>query len=71
MLRKIIPRVQSTGYAYDIEILANVVRLAGKIEEMPIVLEFQRKNRWGRIRMRDIWQVAEDTMKVFRAIHRK
>ncbi len=71
VLRKIIPRVQSTGYAYDIEILANVVRLAGKIEEMPIVLEFQRKNRWGRIRMRDIWQVAEDTMKVFRAIHRK
>lgn len=71
VLRKIIPRVQSTGYAYDIEILANVSRMGGKIEEMPIVLKFQRENHWGRIRMIDVWQVAKDTMKVFRSVHRK
>ena len=71
ILKRIIPKVHSTGYAYDIEILANISRLGGKIEEMPIVLEFQRENRWGRIRMKDIWQVTEDTIKVFKAIHRK
>ena len=71
VLRRIIPRVQSTGYTYDIEILANISKTGGRIEEMPIVLEFQRDNRWGRILMKDILGVAKDTWKVFKAVHRK
>lgn len=70
-LRQIIGRVQSTGFAYDIEILANISKNGGKIEEMPIVLKFQRENRWGRIRLLDIWLVIKDTMMVYRSVHRK
>lgn len=70
-LGKIISRIQSTGFAYDIEILANVSRSGGKIAEMPIVLKFQRENHWGRIRINDILQVAGDTLRVFKAVHRK
>lgn len=70
-LKPIIERVQSTGYAYDIEILANVSKKGGKIAEMPIELEFQRENRWGRIRFKDIWKVVKDTMMVFKSVHRK
>lgn len=70
-LKKIIPNVESAGYAYDIEILANIVKMGGKIEEMPIMIKFQRENRWGRIRVVDVLQVVKDTMAVYKAVHRK
>ena len=70
-LRQVIDGVHSTGYAYDIEILAKISKNGGRIAEMPVVLKFQRENRWGRIRLIDIWLVIKDTMMVFRAVHGK
>lgn len=70
-LRKIIDRVQSSGYAYDIEILANISKNGGKIVEMPVVLKFQRENHWGRIRFQDIWSVMKDTIMVYKSVHGK
>lgn len=70
-LKQVIGMVQSTGFAYDIEILAHIVKNGGKIAEMPVILEFQRENRWGRIRLKDIFEVAYDTWKIFFSVHRK
>ena len=70
-LKKIIADVQSTGFAYDIEILAKISRNGGRIAEMPVVLNFQRENHWGRIRIRDIWLVVKDTMALYASMKRK
>lgn len=70
-LKEIIDRVESVGYTYDIEILANLAKSGGKIEEMPIVLNFQRENRWGRIKLVDVLYVIKDTIRVYKTIHGK
>lgn len=70
-LKKIIGEVHSTGFAYDIEILAKISQNGGRIAEMPIVLEFQRENHWGRIRFKDIWLVIRDTLGLYASMRRK
>lgn len=70
-LKKLISGVKSTGFAYDIEILAKIAEQGGRIAEMPVVLEFQRKNHWGRIRVGDVWLVVRDTMALYASMKRK
>lgn len=67
-LKSIIEKIQSLGYTYDIEILANISKMNGKIIEMPIVLIFQRENHWGRIKIRDILAVIKDTYMVYKSV---
>lgn len=70
-LKQVIGQVHSTGFAYDIEILAHISESGGEIAEMPIKLKFQRENRWGRIQMKDIWMVAKDTLTLYVSMRRK
>lgn len=69
-LKQAMEYVTSSGFAYDIEVLALINIFGGRIEEMPIQLIFQRGTRWGRIRMSDIVGVAAETMHIYHNIHR-
>ena len=69
-LKKVMRQVSTDGFAYDIEILALICASGGTIVEMPIELIFQRTNGWGRIRLTDVMEVAQDTMKIYHNVHR-
>lgn len=68
-LKQAMQHVTSSGFAYDIEILALINIFGGRIEEMPIKLVFQRGNGFGRIRISDIVDVARETMHIYRNVH--
>lgn len=65
VLRKVMRRVLCKRYAFDVEILANAHHLGYKIVEAPIVLEFKRQVRWGRIRFIDLWHAGMDTLAIW------
>lgn len=64
VLDKIFPKVLCKKYAFDVEILANAVRLGYKITEVPIKIVFLRKNNMGRIKIKDILDIWIDTMAI-------
>lgn len=65
VLKRIFPKVVCSRYAYDLEILANAHRLGYRIAEAPIVLNFQRVAKWGRIRTKDLYRAGMDTLAIF------
>lgn len=69
-LKEAMAYVKSSGFAYDIEILALVNAFGGKIVEMPVKVIFQRGTGWGRIKISDITDVAVETMRIYKNIHK-
>ncbi|MDY6932113.1 MAG: glycosyltransferase [Halobacteriota archaeon] len=69
VLEEIAPIMHVKRYAFDVEILANASRLGYRIVEAPIVLNFQRSMKWGRIRAKDIFCMAVDTTAVAYRFH--
>lgn len=65
VLRRVMRRVLCKRYAFDVELLANAHHLGYKIVEAPIVLEFKRQVRWGRIRLIDLWHAGFDTLAIW------
>lgn len=65
VIKNIIGMVKTSGYAYDIEILAIAARFGYKIIEQPVTLKFTRKEAFGRIRLKDILRMAKDTLSIF------
>lgn len=64
-IKSIIGMVRTSGYAYDIEILAVAARFGYKIIEQPVTLKFTRKEAFGRIKLKDILRMAKDTLSIF------
>lgn len=67
VLDDIFPRVLVKRYAFDLELLVNAHHRKYKISEAPIKLDFQRK--FGRIRLKDIYHTAMDTLAIFYRLH--
>jgi len=65
VLRKVLRRVLCKRYAFDVELLANAHHLGYKIVEAPIVLEYRRLVKWGRIGFSDLWHTGMDTMAIW------
>ncbi len=65
VIKNIIGMVRTSGYAYDIEILAIAARFGYRIIEQPITLKYTRQDAFGRIRLRDILRMAKDTLSIF------
>ncbi|MCI9073054.1 MAG: glycosyltransferase family 2 protein [Lachnospiraceae bacterium] len=65
VIKRIIGMVRTSGYAYDIEILAIAARSGYRIIEQPITLKYTRKASFGRIRLSDILKMAKDTLFIF------
>ncbi len=65
IIKEIVPKLVTSGFAFDIEILALAAARKAKIEERPIVLEFTRESSFGRIKIKDIWKMFTDTVKIW------
>lgn len=65
VLEKVFPKVLSKRYAYDLEILVNANRLGYKVVESPVVLNFKRPRKWGRIGFNDLYSTGMDTLAIF------
>lgn len=59
--------LKTSGYAFDIEILARANQIGCRILEMPVQLEYKRDTEHGtpRIRIWDICSMFIDTLKIF------
>lgn len=65
VLCKVFPKVLSKRYAYDLEILVNANRLGYRVVEAPVVLNFRRPRKWGRIGLNDLYSTGMDTLAIF------
>jgi len=64
LLKQIVDKVETEGYAYDIEILAIANEMGAKIIERPITLHFTRNNGFGRIKVKDIIKMFDETVHI-------
>ena len=71
VLKPVFEKICVKGFAYDIEVLAVLQQKNCKIEQAPIKLVFRRETSWGRIKIRDILEVAADTFAIFHRLHIK
>ena len=65
VLEKVFHRLLVKTYAYDVELLATAVRFGFKIHEIPVVLDFKRELKWGRIKIGDVVKILTDTLAIF------
>lgn len=70
VIKPIAAGLTTSGYAFDIEILARASRMGCRIVEMPVTVEYKRglENGTARIRIKDIFVMFFDTLKIFRDI---
>lgn len=64
VLDDVLHRLLVKKFAYDVELLATAVRFGYSIVEVPVILEFKRDLKWGRIRFEDILNLFIDTLAV-------
>jgi len=69
VLKECLPRVVVERYAFDLELLLVINKKGFKIAEAPINLDAKRK--FGRIGLRDAFNVFKDTIGVFWRFHIK
>lgn len=65
VLAKVFPLVLCKRYAFDVELLANAHRVGYKVVEAPIVLDYRRETKWGRIKLKDMYHMGMDTLAIF------
>ncbi len=67
IIKPIAESLKTSGYAFDIEILARATHLGCRIAELPVHLEYQRGMEQGasRIRLLDVCSMFFDTLKIF------
>ncbi len=64
-IKPVMEKILVKRFAYDIEVLAILNRRGYKIESAPIQLVYQRGRFGSRIHLKDIFNVAKDTMAIF------
>lgn len=64
LLKDIIGDVTTSGFAYDIEVLALANEKGAHIIEMPVTINFTREAGFSRIGVKDIVKVFSDTMRI-------
>lgn len=52
-------------FAFDIEVLSIIKKRGLKIAESPVVLNFNRGLKWGRIQFKDVRDIVVDTLAIF------
>lgn len=65
VIKPIISQIKTTGFAYDIEILALICKKGYYISELPVKVVFSRSKGMERIHISDIINMFWDTIKVF------
>lgn len=62
VLEKVMPRMLTKRFAFDVELLANARRMGYTIIEAPVELSFSRDSRFP---LSDMWNILIDTIVVF------
>lgn len=65
VLERVFPKVLCKRYAYDLELLVNANHLGYRVAEAPVVLNFKRPRKWGRIGVNDLYLTGADTLAIF------
>lgn len=65
VIKPVMQLILVNRYAFDIEVLSVINRYGYKIAESPVILDFSRGMKWGRIRFKDIWDVFIDTLAIY------
>ena len=65
VLKKVFPKMLVKKFAYDVELLATAHHFGFSIMERPVILNFKRGMKWGRIGFADIFGIMLDTLAVF------
>ncbi|MBI1870771.1 MAG: glycosyltransferase [Chlamydiae bacterium] len=65
VLDDIFHRILVKRFAFDVELLMVAHHLGYKIMDAPVVLDFNRPHRMGRVRLGDILRTWQDTLAVF------
>ncbi len=67
VIKPLARELKTSGYAFDIEILARANQIGCRIIEMPVQLDYKRDTSEGapRIRLLDICSMFWDTLKIF------
>jgi glycosyltransferase involved in cell wall biosynthesis len=65
VLEDVFHRLLVKKFAYDVELLAASVRFGYRVKEYPVVLDFKRELKWGRIRFTDVLSLFVDTLAIF------
>lgn len=65
VLDKVFPHVICRRYAFDVELLANAHHAGYKVIEAPVVLNYRREMKWGRIGLKDMLHMGLDTLGIF------
>ena len=65
VLEDVFHRLLVKKFAYDIELLAAAVRFGYRVKEVPVILNFKRELKWGRIRFPDVMSLFIDTLAIF------
>lgn len=64
-------RVLVKRFAFDVELLMVAHHLGYKIADAPVVLDFNRAHRMGRVRIKDILNTWQDTLAIFYRLYVK
>lgn len=65
VIQPVMRQIKVNGYAYDIEVLAVINKLGYIIADAPVILDYQRENSWGRIKLSQVVRTGLDTLKIF------
>jgi len=65
VIKPVMKRILVKRFAFDIEVLSIINQRGYKIAESPVVLDFNRGPKWGRIHLKDIWDIVVDTLAIF------
>jgi len=65
VLDRVFPHVLVKMFAFDIEILSIAHRAGFKIAEVPVIIQFRRRQIWGRISFQDIVHIGIDTLAIY------
>ncbi len=71
VLKSVAHLIRTSGFAYDIELLAALNRRGYRIEQMPVKLQYVRDKGSRRIGMSDILAVFKDTFRVYERVYIK
>jgi hypothetical protein len=65
VLADVFHRLLVKKFAYDVELLAAAVRFGYRVREVPVVIDFRRRLKWGRIKFSDVLSLFVDTLAIF------
>ena len=69
VIKPVMKKILVKRFAFDVEMMVMIARQKWNIVESPVIMEYKREQKWGRIRVKDILQVLQDTLAIFFRLH--